>query len=78
MRKDKKYRAIGLMSGTSLDGVDIAYAKFEYNEKWKFDLGVCDTIPYTEKWIIELSNLHKYSEKRIKQTDIKYGLYLGV
>ena len=35
-------------------------------------------IPYhPEKWRIQLSNLHKHSDKEIQQTDIKYGLYLG-
>ncbi len=77
MKNEQKYRVIGLMSGTSLDGVDIAYAEFELNEKWQFDLGVCDMIPYPEKWRIQLSNLHKKSDKEIQQTDIKYGLYLG-
>ena len=77
MKNEQKYRVIGLMSGTSLDGVDIAYAEFELNEKWQFNLGVCDMIPYPEKWRIQLSNLHKKSDKEIQQTDIKYGLYLG-
>ena len=77
MKNEQKYRVIGLMSGTSLDGVDIAYVEFEQNEKWQFNLGICDTIPYDEKWRVELSNLYKQSEKEIKQADIKYGLYLG-
>ena len=77
MKKEQKYRVIGLMSGTSLDGVDIAYVEFEHNKKWQFDLGVCDTILYPEKWRIQLSDLYKQSDKEIQQTDIKYGLYLG-
>ena len=77
MKKDEKYRVIGLMSGTSLDGVDIAYVEFEQSKKWQFNLGVCETIPYNENWRIQLSNLYKKSDKEIKQTDIKYGLHLG-
>ena len=77
MKKEQKYRVIGLMSGTSMDGVDIAYAEFVYNENWQFDLGVCDIIPYSEKWKNELSNLHKKSHEKIQQTDIKFGIYLG-
>ncbi len=50
MKKEQKYRTIGLMSGTSLDGVDIAYVEFRLKEKWQFKLGLCDTIPYTKEW----------------------------
>lgn len=77
MKKEEKYHVIGLMSGTSLDGLDIAYVEFELNEKWHFELGICETIPYTEEWRIHLSNLHKQSISEIKEKDIKYGLYLG-
>ena len=77
MIKEQKYRAIGLMSGTSLDGLDIAYVEFQKSKKWQFDLGVCDTIPYPKKWRTQLSSLHKQSDKEIQQTNIKYGLYLG-
>ncbi len=77
MKKEEKYRAIGLMSGTSLDGVDMAYVEFELNEKWQFELGICDTIPYPKKWRIQLSSLDKHSDMVIQKTDIEYGLYLG-
>lgn len=77
MKKEEKYRLIGLMSGTSLDGVDLAYVEFEKTKNWSFKLGECDTIPYPEKWKNKLSKLHLQSEEDIKQTDIEYGHYLG-
>lgn len=77
IKKEEKYHAIGLMSGTSLDGLDIAYVEFKLDEKWQFELGICETIPYTEEWIVQLSDLHEDSNMKIQQKDIKYGLYLG-
>lgn len=77
MKKEEKYRVIGLMSGTSLDGIDLAYAEFSKTEKWRFTLGVCDTIPYPESWKNKLIKLHLQSEEVIKQTDLEYGDYLG-
>lgn len=77
LKKQEKYHVVGLMSGTSLDGLDIAYVEFELKEKWYFKLGKCQTIPYTEQWRNHLSNLHKQSNVKIKQKDIEYGLYLG-
>ena len=72
IKKEEKYHAIGLMSGTSLDGLDIAYVEFKLDEKWQFELGICETIPYTEEWIVQLSDLHEESNMKIQQKDIKY------
>lgn len=77
IKKQEKYHVVGLMSGTSLDGLDIAYVEFELKEKWHFKLGKCETIPYTEEWRDQLSNLHKQSSIKIQHKDIKYGMYIG-
>ena len=47
MRK-RKYHVIGVMSGTSLDGIDVAECFFEISEtqKWSFTIGVSETIEY--------------------------------
>jgi len=34
----KNFNVIGVMSGTSLDGVDIVYVKFIQNESWSFKI----------------------------------------
>ena len=49
------------MSGTSLDGLDIAYVEFIKKEKWHYHLGPCQTIKYTEEW---LEKLYSLSEKK--------------
>jgi len=51
------YKVIGLMSGTSLDGVDLCYAHFVHkNKKWSYQIIACQTIEYpnelTEKLLI--------------------------
>jgi len=44
------YNIIGVMSGTSLDGIDIAYITFKLSKKWDFDLKKFKTFPYPISW----------------------------
>ena len=45
------YRAIGLMSGSSLDGLDIAFVEFqEQGGKWTYDIIQADCYPYSAEW----------------------------
>ena len=51
------YTVIGVMSGTSIDGVDLALINFEFlKEKWTFEIGVAETISYDEIWLNQLKN----------------------
>jgi len=34
----KDYNVIGIMSGTSLDGVDIVYVNFKLDKYWKYEI----------------------------------------
>ncbi|MCK4639054.1 MAG: anhydro-N-acetylmuramic acid kinase, partial [Bacteroidales bacterium] len=54
-----EYKVIGLMSGTSLDGVDVAFCVFkEISGKWDFEIVKAETFPYENYWIKKLKNLH--------------------
>lgn len=66
------------MSGTSLDGVDLAYIEFNYQAKWTYKLGVCDTIPYDKKWLKELKGLHLKDKNYIDKIDKEYSDYLSI
>lgn len=71
-----EYKVVGVMSGTSLDGIDVAYITFNFNTTWKFKIEYFDTIPYSEKWIEILKNLVTYSPEELKEIDINYTDYL--
>jgi anhydro-N-acetylmuramic acid kinase len=66
------------MSGTSLDGLDIAYITFVFRENtWKAQLGECETIPYSSFWETELKTLSSKNKEYISEIDNKYGKYLS-
>lgn len=65
------------MSGSSLDGVDIAYCKFTFKEKkWTFDIINFTTTPLG-KWAAILKNATTLNAKELKEVDIKFGTFLG-
>ncbi len=76
--EQQSFHAIGLMSGTSLDGLDICYAKFIRNvSKWDFQILNCETVPYSSDWEHKLRNaIHLPSEELLK-LNLDYGFLLG-
>ena len=73
----KTYFAIGLMSGTSLDGLDICYAKFQNITNWEFEIIKTETIPYSSEWKNHLQNAILLSAEDLLALDKEYGFYLG-
>lgn len=74
----KKYKAIGVMSGTSLDGLDIAYAEFFLDgAHWTYRLGDYKEIPYSKDWQSKLSNLSQTSALEFVKTHVHFGHYMG-
>jgi len=66
------------MSGTSLDGVDLAEVFFsEENEKISFEIGKTQTVPYSQKWVEKLKNGINYSKKELIVLDSEYTALLG-
>src|SRR5690606_9990391 len=72
----KKYYAISLMSGTSLDGLDMCYVKFQYPEI-QFEILEAETYSYSEDWRAQLKNSIHLSGEKLTKLDSDYGFYLG-
>lgn len=73
----KEYHIIGVMSGTSLDGVDLALVTFNYSNKWTFKINIAETIPYSKKWSTELKTLINYTKEELHFIDKSYTVYLA-
>ena len=72
------YRVIGLMSGTSLDGVDLASCVFTLNDNsWSYRIDVAETFPYPEEWTSLLPTLMKTDAFTYAKANSDLGYYLG-
>jgi len=67
------------MSGTSLDGIDLAEIFFNVSEQgnWTFKIGKAETVPYDENWKTELREGIELNEPQLEKLDFKYTDYLA-
>jgi anhydro-N-acetylmuramic acid kinase len=75
----KVYRIIGLMSGTSLDGVDIVYVEITKDQAncWDFKLIHGETIPYSDSMEEALRNAVSFPATKLLDLDNSLGCYFG-
>ena len=73
----KNYNVIGVMSGTSLDGLDIVYVKFTQNESWSFKIINSKTYKYEDSTTEILNEISRKSLKEIKEIDLEYSKKLA-
>lgn len=66
------------MSGTSLDGIDLAHISFSTNGKqWDFEILEAETIPYTQNWIAILKKAVDFSDTELQELNENYTDLLG-
>ncbi len=72
------YRVIGLMSGSSLDGLDIALCEFsiEHN-RWAYKIIATEVFHYPATWMQRLKDLPTASGLSLWQTHANLGAYFG-
>lgn len=72
------YRAIGIMSGSSLDGLDIAFVEFlETGGKWSYEIIQADCVKYSKEWEDNLRNAVTLSALDYQLLHTTYGHYIG-
>lgn len=72
------YKAIGLMSGSSLDGLDLVFAHFhETAGQWNYEIKAADCYPYSLEWKEKLQRATKLSAKDYCLLHTEYGHFLG-
>lgn len=73
----KVYKVIGLMSGTSMDGLDIAYCTFYKNGKWNYDMPEYDHVPYPDKLYNSIVDVYKGTAAELTELDHRLGVWVG-
>jgi anhydro-N-acetylmuramic acid kinase len=72
------YQVIGLMSGSSLDGLDICFVRFEeVRGSWSFEILASDCIAYTQTWKDNLKDAKNKSVADFLELNTAYGRYIG-
>lgn len=71
-------KIIGLMSGTSLDGLDICYVSFEKQEtKWSYNIEKAEAEEYPQDIKEKLANAQNMTALEYALFNSDYGLYVG-
>jgi len=74
----KKYSILGLMSGTSLDGLDLAYCNiWTEDTSWKFEIKKTKSISYSPEMQDKLKNSIFLSADELLIFHNTYGTWLG-
>jgi anhydro-N-acetylmuramic acid kinase len=76
--KKQHYNVVGVMSGTSLDGVDLAHIQFEIkNQKWTFTILESETVGYDSAWVHTLKQAVDFSESALEKLNSDYTKLLA-
>lgn len=73
----EKYNAVGIMSGTSIDGIDIVLCHFFYSKNWTFEVIKAKTIKYDQNWKDQLQSAEQLSGLKLLKLHKNYGRFIG-
>jgi anhydro-N-acetylmuramic acid kinase len=75
---DKKYTVVGVMSGTSLDGLDLVLCEFRKDDlNWSFEVVKGATVEYTSEWKEKLASAQQLSAYDFVKLHRAYGSLIG-
>ena len=73
----KSYVSIGVMSGTSLDGLDLVACRFNFDQTWHYEIIKALTVPYSHKWVAKLSTASELNALDFAFLNNDFGKFIG-
>lgn len=74
----ESYNVIGVMSGTSLDGTDLAHIILTVkNGSWSYEILETETAAYTNEWVNRLKEAIDFTAGQLKVLDEEYTVLLA-
>jgi anhydro-N-acetylmuramic acid kinase len=75
---ENNYNVLGVMSGTSLDGVDVAHIILNSDKgKWSYKILEAETIPYNDAWLQRLKEAVDYNDSQLESLNTAYTVLLA-
>jgi anhydro-N-acetylmuramic acid kinase len=75
----KALNILGIMSGSSLDGLDLAFCNFSRtNSNWNYSIQKATTLPYQEEMKRFLESAIHMNSEELSIFDHKYGKWIGL
>jgi len=78
MQKNQSFFVVGVMSGTSLDGIDLSLVEFKFKDnEWRYNFISSNTEDYSTDWRARLAQARYKSKIELETLDSEYTSFLG-
>lgn len=72
-----EYHVLGVMSGSSLDGLDVCLTKFNQSSSWAYEILAADTLDIPEALKLQLRQSDRLKARSLFLLDQQYGNWMG-
>ncbi|MUP46584.1 anhydro-N-acetylmuramic acid kinase [Gramella sp. BOM4] len=75
--KKTTYRLVGVMSGTSLDGIDLVFTEITFQNSISYTILASETVSYNREWREKLEQAINLPSEELTELDDEYSIFLA-